>query len=57
MGHDHERLASRVQALEEPQDVEGGGAVEVAGRFVGKDNERLVGERPGDRDPLALPAR
>jgi hypothetical protein len=45
-----------VQDLEEPQDLEGGRAVEVAGRLVGEDDERLVGERPGDRDALALAA-
>ena len=45
-----------VQALEEPQDVEGGGAVEVAGRLVGEHDQRLVAQRPGDRDPLPLAA-
>jgi hypothetical protein len=41
----------------EPAHVEGCGAVEVAGWFVGEDDERLVAERADDRDPLALAAR
>ena len=45
-----------VQALEEPEDVEGGGAVQVAGRLVGEHDQRLVAQRPGDRDPLPLAA-
>ena len=43
--------------LEQAQDVDGGGAVEVAGGFVGEHDERLVAQRPGDRHPLALAAR
>jgi hypothetical protein len=31
-------------------------AVEVAGRLVGQHDLRLVGERAGDGDPLALAA-
>ena len=42
--------------LEKPQHVQGGGAVEVAGRLVGEHDHRLVAQRPGDRDPLPLPA-
>ena len=33
------------------------GLVELAGRLVGEQHRRLVGERDGDRDPLLLPAR
>jgi hypothetical protein len=43
-----------VQALEQPEDIQRGGAVEIAGGFVGKNNQRLIAQRPGDRDPLAL---
>ena len=55
--HDHQRLPGRVQLLEHAQDVERGGAVQVAGRLVGQDQQRLVGQRPGDGDPLALARR
>ena len=56
VGDDDQRLPGLVQALEELQDVQGGGAVEVAGGFVGEDDQRLVAQRPGDRDPLPLAA-
>ena len=52
-----QRLPGRAQALEEPQHVQGRGAVEVAGRLVGQDDQRLVAQRAGDGDPLALAAR
>jgi hypothetical protein len=53
---DEQRLPGRAQAVQEPKHVEGCGAVEVAGRFVGEDDERLVAEGAGDRDPLTLAA-
>jgi hypothetical protein len=56
VGDDEQRLSGRAQALEEPKHVEGGGAVEVASWFVGEDDERLVAERAGDRDPLPFAA-
>ena len=56
VGDDDQRLPGLVQALEEPEDVQGGGAVEVAGRLVGEDDQRFVAQRPGDRDPLPLAA-
>ena len=43
-----------VQLLEEPQHVERRGTVQVAGRLVGEHDQRLVAQRAGDRDPLAL---
>ena len=46
-----------MESLEEPQHLQGGGAVEVAGRLVGQHELRLVGESPGDRHPLALTTR
>ena len=30
--------------------------IKVPGRFVGKDDQRLIGQRPGDRHPLLLSA-
>ena len=52
-----QRLPGRAQAVEQPEHVQGRGAVEVAGRLVGEHDERLVAERAGDRDPLTLAAR
>jgi hypothetical protein len=46
-----------VEVLEEAEHVERRGAVEVARGLVGEHHRRLVAERPGDRDPLALAAR
>jgi hypothetical protein len=57
VGDDHERLPGRAQAIEEPEHVQGCGAVEVAGWLVGEDDARLVAERARNRDPLALAAR
>ena len=56
VGDDDQRLPGRVQAVEQPQHLQGGGAVEVAGRLVGQHHQRVVGQRPGDRDPLPLAA-
>ena len=53
VGHDDERLAACVEALEQAQDVGGGGTVEISGRLVGEHDERGVGERAGDRHALA----
>jgi hypothetical protein len=56
VGHDHDRLPGAVEAPQQPQHVGGGGAVEVAGGLVGQQQRRLVHERPGDGDTLALAA-
>ena len=45
------------EAEELAKDGIGGMLVEIAGRLVGEHQRRLVGERPGDRDALLLPAR
>src|SRR5688572_14444210 len=42
VGHDHDGLALLVQGLEHPEDLFGGGRVEVAGRFVGEEQGRVV---------------
>ncbi|WP_435810422.1 hypothetical protein [Streptosporangium canum] len=54
---DHEGLPRGTQVLEDPQHIERGRGVEVAGRLVGQDDQRVVGQRAGDGDPLTLPAR
>ena len=56
MRDDEQRLAGSMKTLEEPKHLQGGGAIEVAGRLIGKDDRRFVGERAGDRDALALTA-
>jgi hypothetical protein len=45
----------RVSSTNAPSHIEGRGTVEVACRLVGEHHERLVTQRPGDRDPLTLP--
>ena len=53
----HDRDAGAVQLLEQRHDLEAGAAVERAGRLVGEDQDRLVDQRPRDRDALLLAAR
>ena len=54
---DHDdRLAAVDQALEQVEDCIGGPRVQVAGRLVGDDDRRVVGERAGDGDALLLAA-
>ena len=38
------------------EDVPGRVRVEIAGRLVGKQDARRIGDRPSDRDPLLLAA-
>ena len=53
VGHDHERgIALAIQIEEKVRDLLAGRAVEVAGRFVGEQDDGLV--REGARDPDAL---
>ena len=54
MGDDNEREAILVQRLEQTKHLQGGCAVEVAGRLVGQHELRVVGECSRDRDTLAL---
>jgi hypothetical protein len=57
VGDQHDRLAEPGHAAaEEAQQLPAGAGVEVAGRLVGEDDDRLGGQRPRDRDPLLLPA-
>ena len=45
------------EAEEFGEDDVGGALVEIAGRLVGEDQGRPVGERPRDGDPLLLAPR
>ena len=56
VGDEQDRLTARVQASEELEHLVAALGVERAGRLVGEEQRRLVGERTGDREPLALPA-
>ena len=57
MGHDDEgRLAARVEIEEQRGDGVGRCAVEVAGRFVAEQQERIANQRAGDRGALLLAA-
>jgi len=53
---DHRHALLGRQPAERADDLLRCGAVEVAGRFVGEDDARFVGERPGDGNPLLLTA-
>ena len=55
---DHQRaLVAAADVDEQFDDLLAGGAVEVAGRLVGQQHRRVVGERAGDRDALLFAAR
>ena len=56
MGDDDQRDARSVEFFEQAHDFFTGGAVEVAGRFVGEDHRRLHDRGAGDGDALALAA-
>ena len=56
VGDEQDRLAAGVQPSEQLQDFLATFRVERAGRFVGQQQRRLVGQRSGDGQPLALPA-
>ena len=58
VGDEDERRPARAVDLEQQvDDVAAGRAVEVAGRLVGQQDRRVVGERARDRDALLLAAR
>ena len=56
VGDDDDGVAGLVQPGEQRHDLDAGLRVEVAGRFVGEQNRRVVDQGPGDRNPLALTA-
>ena len=53
---DEDRLLLAVQVEQQLADGLGGVAVEVAGRLVGQQQDRLVDQRPGDGHALPLAA-
>jgi len=56
VGDHDDRGAGGVELLQQGQDGRAGGGVEVAGGLVGQHHGRAAGDRPGDGDPLPLPA-
>ena len=56
VGDEDDGLAMLRQPGQYIEDVMGRARVEVAGRLVGDEQGRVVGQRPGDRDPLLLSA-
>ena len=58
MGHeDNGNPLNFVQLLEDRHDLGARFGVQVAGRFVGQDDGRIVDQRAGDGDPLLLAPR
>ena len=57
VGRHHHRGARPVDPVEDSHDPHRGGGVEVAGGFVGQEDQRTVDERPGYGDPLLLSTR
>src|SRR6266508_2638310 len=55
--HDHNRLATAYELLEQLEDRARGFGVEVASRLVGDQDRRVVGQRTSDRHTLLLAAR
>src|SRR5688500_5577680 len=57
VGHEQDRHAAQVDVLEDAQHLERVLLVEVAGGLVRQEHERVVDQRPRDRDALLLAAR
>ena len=55
--HEDGQFVVRNHLGEEREEFAGAGRIEVAGRLVGKQHARPVGERAGDGDALLFPAR
>ena len=56
MGRHEDGLALGDQVVKDGKDGLCRAGVEAAGGFVGGDQDRVIGERAGDGDPLALAA-
>ena len=55
--HEHQRdRRARCDLQQQIEDVPAVGAVEIAGRLVGEDERRIVGQRARDRDALLFAA-
>ena len=57
VGDDHDGASVGVEVVEDAHHFLGRCRVECAGRFVGKDQRRVGGDRSGDRDALLLSTR
>ncbi len=53
---EHRQLEPRAQVVKQAQHLEPDRHVQHGDRLVGEQDARLGGERPGERDPLPLPA-
>ena len=56
VGDDNDRVPRLVKTSEDAHDFRAGLRVEVPGRLVREKDRRIVDERPGDGDALALAA-
>ena len=57
MRDDDDRAPGGADLVEDAQHLLAAGAIERAGRLVGKDDVGIVDQRAGDRDTLLLAAR
>src|SRR6185503_12654954 len=51
-----DRFSALIEPVHQAENLLAGFGIKVAGRFVGKDHERIVDEGPSDGDALLLPA-
>ncbi len=56
VGDENDGVALLIKAFEKRHDFFAGLGIEVAGWLVGQDDRRIVDQRAGDRDALALSA-
>src|SRR6266508_5922696 len=57
VGHHNDGAPLSVQSGEQLQDRRAGRRIEIAGRLVGQQERRIVGQRAGNRGALLLAAR
>ncbi len=57
VGDHDDRGTGGVELFQQGEERRAGAGVEVPGRLVGQHDRRAARDRPGDRDPLSLPAR
>jgi len=57
VGDDHDGGSLAVQILEQAEDGRSGGAVEIAGGFIGQDDGGVTDQGPRDGHSLAFPSR
>ena len=56
VGDDHDGGSLAVQVLQQAEDGGSGGAVEIAGGFIGQDDGGVADQGPRDARPLAFPS-